>query len=292
MTRSGTTLLDRILGQLDGYFSIGEFYAVWDHYVIANRLCGCGTKFKACDVWRDIFSNANIGFDKLVAEKMIRTKNTFLRTRHIPYLFLPGYHTRVTKHHQFFQDNLEKLYRSIFATTSSRVIVDSSKYPTYASLLNMIPSIELYFVHFIRDPRAVAYSWQKVKTGVDGGMMDKRGIVNTSALWDIWNISSDLFCQYNTMRCVRIKYEEFIRFPQESVQRIINLTGEHVKTLPFTSDHEVKLGVTHNVEGNPNRFQTGLIKLKMDDTWKRELKLHHRMLVNVMTWPLQKRYNY
>ena len=156
----------------------------------------------------------------------------------------------------------------------------------------MIPGIELYLVHFVRDPRAVAYSWQKVKTGLDGSSMSKRSIANTSTLWNIWNISSDLFCRYNTMRYVRIKYEEFIHSPQETIQRIITLAGEQVKSLPFLSDDKVKLGVTHNVEGNPNRFQTGIIELKLDDAWKSELRPHHRMFVNMMTWPLLKRYHY
>jgi hypothetical protein len=44
--RSGSTLLDRMIGQLPGFFSAGEIREVWQQGLRENRPCGCGTPFR------------------------------------------------------------------------------------------------------------------------------------------------------------------------------------------------------------------------------------------------------
>ena len=46
--RSGSTLLDLMLGQGDGMFSTGEVRYLWDRGYLANELCGCGDPFRRC----------------------------------------------------------------------------------------------------------------------------------------------------------------------------------------------------------------------------------------------------
>src|SRR6476469_754930 len=46
--RSGSTLLDRMLGQVPGVFSAGELRDIWDRGVREDRLCGCGQPFHEC----------------------------------------------------------------------------------------------------------------------------------------------------------------------------------------------------------------------------------------------------
>src|SRR5438105_15565281 len=49
--RSGSTLLDRMLGQLPGFFSTGELREVWNRGLIENLDCGCGLSFRSCSFW-------------------------------------------------------------------------------------------------------------------------------------------------------------------------------------------------------------------------------------------------
>src|SRR2546423_11254588 len=51
--RSGTTLFDNILGQLDGFFSGGELRYVWE-----GRLCGCGVLVSECEIWSEVLDDA------------------------------------------------------------------------------------------------------------------------------------------------------------------------------------------------------------------------------------------
>ena len=49
--RSGSTLLDRLLGQAEGSFSVGEMRDLWLRGVLENRRCGCGEPFDSCPFW-------------------------------------------------------------------------------------------------------------------------------------------------------------------------------------------------------------------------------------------------
>lgn len=50
-SRSGSPLLDRILGQLPGWLSTGELGYLTTHGLQQNRLCGCGVRFLDRRFW-------------------------------------------------------------------------------------------------------------------------------------------------------------------------------------------------------------------------------------------------
>ena len=63
--RSGSTLLDRILGQVPGVFSAGELRDIWRRGALEDRLCGCGSPFRECAVWRKVGEVAFGGWDAI-----------------------------------------------------------------------------------------------------------------------------------------------------------------------------------------------------------------------------------
>src|SRR5207249_8771406 len=66
--RSGSTILDRILGQVDGFFSAGELCNLWGRGLLARRRCGCGTPVPDCPVWGAVLAEAFGGADQVDAE--------------------------------------------------------------------------------------------------------------------------------------------------------------------------------------------------------------------------------
>ena len=44
--RSGSTMLDRFLGQVPGYVSAGEVVHLWTRGLQRNESCGCGEPFR------------------------------------------------------------------------------------------------------------------------------------------------------------------------------------------------------------------------------------------------------
>ena len=50
-SRSGSTLLDLMLGQIPGFVSVGELRFLWERGVREGQLCGCGAPVPKCPFW-------------------------------------------------------------------------------------------------------------------------------------------------------------------------------------------------------------------------------------------------
>jgi len=193
--RSGSTILGRILGQIEGFFSVGELRYIWDRGVIENRLCSCGNPFRECPVWGKVVSRVLGTGGSITAEELVDLRERGLRTRHV--LLEPTrrrLQARVALMDRYVQA-LEKLYPAVQDASGGRVIVDTSKFPSYAYLLRNTPGIKLYLLHLVRDPRAVAYSWaSRRKPELDRGqgttaVMAPHGLVESSLIWNEWNLA-------------------------------------------------------------------------------------------------------
>lgn len=293
--RSGSTILERILGQLDGFFSVGELCNLWDRGLLAHRMCGCGVPVDACPTWTGILAAGFGGLpDEAEARRVVALRRAFVRVRHIPRVLATHWGRQGAGDGELL-GVLERLYRAVAEHTGCRVLVDSSKAPLYAELLARIPSIELQVVHLVRDPRATAYSWLRHKQLPDFGdvrQMQRLRPLKSSGLWALWQTMSELLMGRPPGRYLRLRYEDFVADPEAAVRRVAALVGEEPAAWPFDSAGGVSLGVTHSVSGNPNRFETGTVQLRPDTEWVRGLGRGQRALVTAVTWPLLLRYRY
>ncbi|MDQ3791502.1 MAG: sulfotransferase, partial [Actinomycetota bacterium] len=179
--------------------------------------------------------------------------------------------------------------------TGSRVIVDSSKEPAHGFAMGMVPGVDFYALHLVRDPRAAAYSWSKKKPQPDTDArehMVRFSPAKSSALWDSWNASAEALWRRAPQRYLRLRYEDFVADPRESFEKILASLGEAGADPPLVGEREVKLGVSHTVSGNPNRFETGAVELRPDHEWISKMNPRDRMLVTALTLPLLKHYGY
>jgi hypothetical protein len=293
--RSGSTILSNSLGQIGGYFSAGELNFIWRHNVIENRLCGCGRPFRECPVWTKVIEEAFGGMDGIDPGEMMRLQNLGTRTRHIP-LMLTARGDRVLKERlEKLLISYRRLYGAIGSVTGSRVIVDSSKEPAHGYAMSLVPDLDFYVLHLIRDPRAAAYSWLKKKPQPDTDTrehMVRFSPTKSSALWDTWNASAEALWRHTPEKYLRLRYEDFVTDPRRSFERILRLLGEESAEPPLASDREVRLGISHTVSGNPNRFETGAVELRPDHEWISNMNSRNRALVTALTLPLLARYGY
>jgi len=291
--RSGSTILDNIVGQLDGFVSVGEVRYLWQRGVLADRLCGCGEPFSRCPFWTDVMGRVNQG-GPVDATRIVELLARGTRARHVPWLLRARRRpSDVRERLGELPDVLGRVYDAVAATSGARVIVDSSKLPTYGELLRHVPGVDPYVVHLVRDPRATAFSWSRAKPlpERDGGMMQRQSPSKSAALWMLWNTTSQRFWGAGP-RSFRVRYEDFIEAPRPVIERIATLVGEGPSGLPFASETEVRLETTHGVAGNPSRFTTGTVSLKLDDAWRRDMRPRDRRLVTTITAPLAYRYGY
>jgi Sulfotransferase family len=293
--RSGSTILSNSLGQIPGFFSGGELNFIWRHNVIENRLCGCGRPFRECPVWTRVMDEAFGGMDSVDPREMMRLQNLGTRTRHIPSMLTEGSRRGLAERLEKLLTSYGRLYEAIGKVTDSRVVVDSSKEPAHGFAMGMVPGVELYALHLIRDPRAAAYSWSKKKYQPDTDIkayMVRFSPTKSSALWDSWNASAEALWRRTPERYLRLRYEDFVSDPRRSFEEILRLVREAEAEPPLVGEREVKLGVSHTVSGNPNRFETGAVELRPDHEWISKMNPRDRTLVTALTLPLLKHYGY
>jgi hypothetical protein len=286
--RSGSTILDNVLGQVDGFFSAGELMYLWRRGLIEGRLCGCGQPVRDCDVWTRVLARAYPrGVDP---QEMLRLEAHSARTRHLP-LHL----ARVEPGNGRYRDELGALYRALQAETGSRVIIDSSKSPSYGRVLAGIPGLDVRVVQLVRDPRAVAYSWVRKKLQRDDPRrtrsMRSHGPAASSAYWNVLNESTRLLWRDDQRRLL-VRYEDFVARPQATVDEIVRFAGEPTVELAWTGAAELALEPTHTVSGNPSRFDHGTVALRPDDEWQRAMRPRDRRIVDLITRPVRGRYGY
>jgi hypothetical protein len=292
--RSGSTILSNSLGQIGGYFSAGELNFIWRHNVIENRLCGCGRPFRECPVWTRVMDEAFGGLDGVDAREMMRLQSSGTRTRHIPLMLTARGARALEERLEKLLINHRSLYEAIGSVTGSRVVVDSSKEPAHGYAMSLVPGVDFRVVHLIRDPRAAAYSWLKKKPQPDSEEIEhmvRFSPAKSSVLWDSWNASAEALWRRTPQKYLRLRYEDFVTDPRGSLERILELVGVTAE-LPLAGEREVRLGVSHTVSGNPNRFETGAVELRPDREWMDRMEPRHRALVTALTLPLLKHYGY
>ena len=293
--RSGSTILANTLGQVDGFFSGGELNFIWKHALIENRLCGCGKPSRECPFWGPVFNGEFGGQSEELASEMMRLQYAGARTRHIPLMLTEGGREKIRVRLGKFLENTGRLYRAIQAVSGSRVVVDTSKEPAYGYALGMVDGIDLRVLHLIRDPRAAAYSWAKKKRQPDSPdreFMHQKSPTQSAVLWDAWNSAIEALWRDKPENYLRLRYEDFIAEPRHSFEQILKLVDEEEANLPLEGERAVKLGISHTVSGNPNRFDTGTVELKSDQDWAGKMPPRDQKLVTALTLPFLPRYGY
>ncbi len=296
--RSGTTLLDTMLGQIDGFFSGGEVRYLWERGVINGWMCGCRTPLPACPVWSAVLSRMYGSVDAVPAERVARQHLAVVRTRRLPRVLAqdPGSATSWPEL-AGYTEALGRLYTAISEVTGARVIVDSSKFAQDAALLRLIPEIDARFVHLVRDPRAVAFSNLRRKTSqpltTEPVEMARWSAVQTATRWTRFNTAAEAVVRVSRPApALRLRYEDLIADPPGSLQRVLDVLDETGRKLPLIDDHTVVLGENHTVWGNPARFKRGEVPLRLDDEWLGGLGARDRTVVTTVCLPLLLRYGY
>lgn len=294
--RSGSTLLDRMLGQVPGMVSAGELVHLWRRGVTDDERCGCGERFSACPFWGRVGELAFGGWDTLSGEQMCALQASVDRTRFLPYLLQPAlsrsYAGRLTR----FADLLSRLYPAIAEVAGAQVVVDSSKHASYAYLLRRVPTVDLRVLQVVRRVEGVAYSWSKTveRPEVDGEQtMPIVSPVRVGLRWTAQNTLFDVLGRRLGVPTALVRYEDMVRDPRAAVAAALELTGlVGAAGLDFVGDNWVTLGVSHTVAGNPMRFRTGRLELRADEEWRERMESSHRRTVSALTWPVRGRYGY
>jgi hypothetical protein len=292
--RTGSTLLTSMLGQYEQFFAAGELAFIWRFGLLGDGGCGCGVPLLSCPTWISILDKSYGGADNVDATEMMRLRRRF-NSNHMPLMVTRDLRQRLMDRAGAFPATVERLYHGIQAATGSRVIVDSSKEPHYSYILNSRSSLDVFFLHLVRDPRAVAWAWTKRRkeTGVQTDTeMENRGPALSSLYFDVSNVASEVLWARRPDRYLLLRYEDFLADPVTTLRSIGHFVGEEIDPSAVINGNNVALRATHTAWGNPSRFDHGTIALRPDDAWRSRLPRSSRAAVTAMTLPLVKHYGY
>jgi Sulfotransferase family len=291
--RSGSTLLERSVGELGDVCAVGELVHLWERGLGDNELCGCGQPFRACSFWTEVGQAAFGGWDALDAEHVASLKHAVDRNRHFGRLLLGSHFGKFGRQLREYTALYDAIYRAVAQVSGARVVVDSSKHASLALCLRRASRSRVRIVHIVRDSPAVVYSWTKVVArpeATDDTMT--RYTPGRAALW--WNSYNLMFTLVGLTRIPlrRVRYEDFVRDPLETVRGLATWAGSTADPADYLSHDAVRLSAGHTVAGNPMRFRNGEIAIRRDQEWASVMSPGLQRRVRIVTFAFRWRYGY
>lgn len=296
--RSGSTVLDTALGQVEGFFSLGELWRWRRRVPLEEHLCGCQRTVFRCPVWSTALRAARAEFagsaEQPSAGTVLSWEQEIARWRSVPRLLRQGSTNRAEwpalKH---LSEYASAVYRSVSTVTGASLLVDSSKWPAYPGPLGLVPQIHPYIVHLVRDPRAVVFSWMRSKRWSPGGTpMPRYSALHSTLSWCARHLLCEWVRAHSGIPYLRIRYEDLVAEPHSTLRKVLEFVGEDRKKLPFSGERTLRLGENHTVMGNRTRFQTGEVEVVEDDEWRRSIRKRDSVLAVALSFPLLIRYRY
>ncbi len=294
--RSGGTFLNTLLGQIEGFFAPGALERLWTWGLQERWLCGCERPVPDCPFWQEVLGRA-LDRDRdpdipTIAAWQRRVMSWWAIPRMLGQPTRPRWKTL-----RRYVDVAGRVYRAVAETAGARVVVESMRWPASPTALGMVPGVDSYVLHLVRDPRAVIYSWRRrEKRWVDrpgSPEMDRFGPLFSVASWWARNFLAQITgFRRGPRRYARYRYEDFIADPAGSLRAICEWLGEPDPDLSFISESRADIAPLHTVAGNPNRFRRGPVEIRPDDEWVTRQPAGDRIVGTILSMPLLQLYRY
>jgi hypothetical protein len=294
--RSGSTLLERMLGAIPGSVNTGELNAIFCRVAAQDQRCGCGEPFSTCPFWTAVGERAFGGWSGVTA-RITYLQPRVVRQRHVPRLVTGLAGATHLRELAEYLDAHDRLYRAISEVSGAEVVVDASKSTAQLCALRRIAGLDLRVLNLVRDARGVASSWSKVglrkPQSRDGDTMGTYPPHRLAVLWAALQLECSVLGAL-TPHAALVRYEDLVARPRPTLERALADLG--LAPAPGALDHvgerSVVLDPSHGVAGSRTRFTSGRIELRPDDAWRSTLPTGARRVVTAVTLPQLLGYGY
>ena len=230
--RSGTTVLSLLLSQGPGTLNVGQLRDVWAGWS-ADVTCSCGQGLCSCALWGRLR-------DSLYPDP---EAGSIARSRKAMRAFMNDAAGRkdwsdeatlaaLAKRHAGFIAEFRRLLEALFEQTGARVIVDSSKSPEIALAYHLAGVADVFVLNVVRDPRAVACSW------------DRKGTADVPRKMTAWLERQERlsgWAEAPGLQHRRMRYEDFVAKPQPMLRDVLGWIGEDLPADLFESPDTARI---------------------------------------------------
>jgi LPS sulfotransferase NodH len=294
--RSGSTLLDTILGSHPQIESVGELYDISQRGWVAQTSCACGEPAAACPFWLAIRRE----WARVSGRQDEPTYGALVRAMEKRRLWLPRLAAEIRRGSPRFNEYAHRtraLFQAIQTVSGKTVIVDSSKRRSRVLLLSAIAGIDLRVIHLVRDPRGVVWSAKKrlKPQGPEAAGWTTRSqpAWKTAGFWSFCNLQSqwvrDRLPAVNSMQ---LRYEDYVTDPTAAMAQLGRFIGVDLGpvTTALLAGEQMRIG--HTIAGNPLR-KAGQVRMRGPDLeWvEKLLPLDRRTCWALSGW-LMRKYGY
>lgn len=286
--RSGSTILDRTLGSIDGVSSFNEMHVILKPDYLEEQLCSCGKLVDECPFWTAVNSDLAERFD---LDRMQKLSTKFDRSGAMPRLFFGLIWGDARRELREYAAFCEAQMTTIAHHAGCDTIVDSSKVPTRSLILKRYAGLPVHTIHLVRHPGAVAASWARKKADPSlKGDMTQYSKNRSFGVWVYKQLASELLRFSGPY--FRLRYEKFAKSPRSTIGEIMRFVPDlRDRETRFLSESEVDLPPLHSLSGNPDRFESGPTEIREDKKWK-SAEAGSLGIWAVLLFPFMMRYGY
>lgn len=278
--RSGSTLLDIMIGSQSGVFSSGELCNLVTAY-FQDEYCACGKKICECEIWHQVIESWQKK-NKLNKESMLAFAKQDKQYSHPKKIssWLLGLLPMFTKSYQRYIDLLGSLYHEVSIATGESTLTDSSKSPV--RLLHIVRAFSGFVqpVHLVKSPYGIIASLRRGhKKNMEAGIqhdLPARSAIRSALYWVVINFMVEFACKVTDHNAARYKYEDLISQSEISLPNGV-LFFRYTKMAPG-----------HVCAGNRMRMLSS-IELR-EPNFNQAIKNNH--FVDVLTYLSRRRYGY
>ncbi len=273
--RSGSTLLERIIGVADNVWPLGEIRSLKD-YVNRND----PTKPSKKNFFGESGSPLDRSFFWSPVVKKIKQDNLFMFDKHNKFS-VRRLIKILTKKEPIGDE--EKIMNLILKRSREvenenvEYLLDTSKLISRLLFLKNHKNIDLYVIHLVRDARGAINSFEKV--GVGWFRILGRWIKN--------NLFISLFIKrkFDKTRFIHLSYDKFVKQPEKYLDLINRKFGTNIDTNNYLEYVQKKQ--TYSISGNKMRAKQ-LTELKYDQDWREKMPTWKKIFLTIITYPFNK----
>lgn len=291
--RSGSTLLDTILGAHPQIESLGELCNLVRHGWLWGEYCACGEPGIACPFWCDVRRE----WTRRVGPGHLKEYDALLRRVEWSrqwWIDLAG--RTPPPEFRCYASWTAALLQAIRVASGRPILVDSSKLRSRGRALAWVPGLDLRLIHLVRDVRGVVWSIQKrLARDPRGGLprgTTPRPTWRTALGWSVANLQAERVCRrLPRRRSLRVRYEDLVANPLGTLGRIGAAIGVDLSDVARRLAQGQPIRVGHPIAGNRMRM-AGAVRLQPDLHWQRNLSSSDRWLCLAFSGALMRRYGY